>query len=320
MPPSSPRGIGSVDGEGSHRRRIGALPSSGSDAASRTSTPSASIRLAARVVPARRRRPARRPRRSPRHGYRASSSARASSRRGATRTCWPGARAAGPALERAPAADVRRRARRAGRAHRPGRPGRRPHGLVRRDLDRARLVGQSQQDGIVLDARPRQDPLGSGSLPGAASTRAGRAAQRRVARRRTTLDEAVAAKAVVERQQRRPVAGTRPALGSNLAYSGAGDLPPLREQVARWVDTGFSKPWCGPVEPVGPSGDPSFVVSPTTCWTSRRDDPRRARRARRGGTGVVRRHRVAWGVVLDGRLAMAAASAPRRARSSASPR
>jgi probable F420-dependent oxidoreductase len=111
-------------------------------------------------------------------------------------------------------------------------------------LDRMRAWwAGGEVDGIALDAQPRQDPLEvwlGGRAP-RALTRAGRIGDGWLAGR-TTLEEAVAAKAVIE--EAAAAAGRRISpehFGTNLAYSRDGDLPPLRDQVARWVDAGFSK-------------------------------------------------------------------------------
>ncbi len=57
---------------------------------------------------------------------------------------------------------------------------------------------------------------------------------------RIDLDEAVAAKVVIERAATDAGRSISPEhFGTNLAY-GPG-LPPLRDQVGRWVDAGFSK-------------------------------------------------------------------------------
>ena len=37
--------------------------------------------------------------------------------------------------------------------------------------------------------------------------------------------------------------------GTNLGYSWDGDLPPLRDQIGRWVDAGFSKLVVRPATP-----------------------------------------------------------------------
>ena len=105
-------------------------------------------------------------------------------------------------------------------------------------------------DGLRLDARPRQDPLevwlGGRAHEGA---RAGRAARRRLARR---ADDARGGRRRQGRHRRRPPPTAGRAIspehfGTNLGY-GPG-LPPLREQIARWVDAGFTKLVVRPAEP-----------------------------------------------------------------------
>jgi alkanesulfonate monooxygenase SsuD/methylene tetrahydromethanopterin reductase-like flavin-dependent oxidoreductase (luciferase family) len=106
-------------------------------------------------------------------------------------------------------------------------------------------------DGLTLDARPHQDPLEVwlGGRAHKALVRAGRLADGWLSGR-TTLDEAVAAKAVIEAAG--ADAGRRISpehFGTNLAYSWDGDLPPLRVEIARWVDAGFSKLVVRPATP-----------------------------------------------------------------------
>ena len=67
---------------------------------------------------------------------------------------------------------------------------------------------------------------------------------------RTTLEEAVAAKAVIDGAAADAGRTISPEhFGTNLGYSWDGDLPPLRDQVARWVDAGFSKLVVRPATP-----------------------------------------------------------------------
>ncbi len=97
--------------------------------------------------------------------------------------------------------------------------------------------------GLVLDARPRQDPLEVwlGGRAERALVRAGRMADGWLAGR-ITFEEAVEAKAVIERVAAAAGRTISPEhFGTNVAYSWDGDLPPLRAQIARWLDAGFSK-------------------------------------------------------------------------------
>ena len=102
----------------------------------------------------------------------------------------------------------------------------------------------------------------------------------------------------------RPAARSRPSTSARTSgYSWDGDLPPLRDQVAAGSTPGSPSSSCARrTRPT--SGVPSCAVSPTTCWTCRRDDRGRAGGARRPRPGGVRQPALAWGVVLDGRLAM----------------
>ena len=96
----------------------------------------------------------------------------------------------------------------------------------------------------------------------------------------------------------------------------AADAEQLRNLVGRWVDAGFSKFVVRPLRP----GDRSVRSAgwPMPSWTCRRDRVRRRRSATRPagarGAGRARRpetHHVpdlAWGVVLDGRLALTGAA------------
>ena len=98
-------------------------------------------------------------------------------------------------------------------------------------------------DGLTLDARPQQDPLEVwlGGRSERALVRAGRLSDGWLAGL-ITLEDAVAAKAVIERAASAVGRTISPEhFGTNLAYSWDGDLPPLRDQVRRWVDAGFSK-------------------------------------------------------------------------------
>jgi alkanesulfonate monooxygenase SsuD/methylene tetrahydromethanopterin reductase-like flavin-dependent oxidoreductase (luciferase family) len=104
-------------------------------------------------------------------------------------------------------------------------------------------------DGLTLDARPRQDPLEvwlGGRAP-KALVRAGRLSDGWLAGR-MTLEEAAAAKEVIDDAAAAADRVISPEhFGTNLGY-GPG-LPPLREQIARWVDAGFTKLVVRPAEP-----------------------------------------------------------------------
>jgi len=104
-------------------------------------------------------------------------------------------------------------------------------------------------DGLRLDARPRQDPLEvwlGGRAPKALA-RAGRLSDGWLAGR-MTLEEAAAAKVVIDEAAAAAGRAISPEhFGTNLGY-GPG-LPPLREQVAQWVDAGFTKLVVRPAEP-----------------------------------------------------------------------
>jgi alkanesulfonate monooxygenase SsuD/methylene tetrahydromethanopterin reductase-like flavin-dependent oxidoreductase (luciferase family) len=106
-------------------------------------------------------------------------------------------------------------------------------------------------DGIALDARPHQDPLEvwlGGQAP-RALVRAGRIGDGWLAGR-TTLEDAVAAKAVIDTAAAEAGRAISPEhFGANLTYSGDGSLPPLREQVERWVAVGFTKLVVRPAAP-----------------------------------------------------------------------
>jgi probable F420-dependent oxidoreductase len=113
---------------------------------------------------------------------------------------------------------------------------------------RAWWAGQDV-DGLVLDTRPRQDPLEVwlGGRATKALVRAGRLSDGWLAGR-MTLEEATAAKAVIDEAAAAAGRTISPEhFGTNLGY-GPG-LPPLREQIARWVDAGFSKLVVRPAEP-----------------------------------------------------------------------
>jgi alkanesulfonate monooxygenase SsuD/methylene tetrahydromethanopterin reductase-like flavin-dependent oxidoreductase (luciferase family) len=106
-------------------------------------------------------------------------------------------------------------------------------------------------DGLRLDTRPRQDPLEVwlGGRAQRSLVRAGQLSDGWLGAR-TTIEDALAAKAVIERAA--ADAGRRISaehFGTNLAYSWDGDLPPLREQISRWVDAGFSKLVVRPITP-----------------------------------------------------------------------
>jgi alkanesulfonate monooxygenase SsuD/methylene tetrahydromethanopterin reductase-like flavin-dependent oxidoreductase (luciferase family) len=110
-------------------------------------------------------------------------------------------------------------------------------------------------DGIRLDARPAQDPLEVwlGGKAHRALVRAGRLSDGWLAGR-TTLEEAIAAKAVIDAAAADAGRTISPEhFGTNLAYAWDGSLPALREQVARWVDAGFTKLV---VRPATPPDDP----------------------------------------------------------------
>ena len=63
-----------------------------------------------------------------------------------------------------------------------------------------------------------------------------------------TLEEATAAKVVIDEAAAAAGRTISPEhFGTNLGYGP--DLPPLREQIARWVDAGFSKLVVRPAEP-----------------------------------------------------------------------
>jgi alkanesulfonate monooxygenase SsuD/methylene tetrahydromethanopterin reductase-like flavin-dependent oxidoreductase (luciferase family) len=99
------------------------------------------------------------------------------------------------------------------------------------------------EDGIELDARPLQDPLEVwlGGKAHRALVRAGRLGDGWLAGR-TTLEEAVAAKVVIDDAAAEAGRAISPEhFGTNLGYSWDGELPPLRDQVGRWVDAGFTK-------------------------------------------------------------------------------
>jgi probable F420-dependent oxidoreductase len=110
------------------------------------------------------------------------------------------------------------------------------------NLIRAWWAG-GEVNGMVLDSRPRQQPLEVwlGGRARRALERAGRLSDGWLAGR-MTFDEAVAAKGVIEVSA--AAAGRRISpehFGTNLAYSWDGAVPPLREQIVQWVDAGFSK-------------------------------------------------------------------------------
>jgi alkanesulfonate monooxygenase SsuD/methylene tetrahydromethanopterin reductase-like flavin-dependent oxidoreductase (luciferase family) len=106
-------------------------------------------------------------------------------------------------------------------------------------------------DGLILDARPQQDPLEVwlGGRSERALVRAGRLSDGWLAGQ-ITFEGAVAAKAVIERSASVVGRTISPEhFGTNLAYSWDGDLPPLREQISRWVEAGFSKLVVRPATP-----------------------------------------------------------------------
>ena len=109
----------------------------------------------------------------------------------------------------------------------------------------------AEVDGITLDARPRQDPLEVwlGGRARRSLVRAGQLGDGWLAGR-TTLEDATAAKSVIDTAAAEAGRTISPEhFGTNLGYSWDGDLPPLREQVARWVDAGFSKLVVRPADP-----------------------------------------------------------------------
>ena len=103
--------------------------------------------------------------------------------------------------------------------------------------------------GLRLDAHPAQEPLEvwlGGRAPRALA-RAGRLSDGWLAGR-IDLDEAVAAKVVIDQAAADAGRAISPEhFGANLGY-GPG-LSPLRDQVARWVDAGFTKLVVRPAEP-----------------------------------------------------------------------
>jgi len=106
-------------------------------------------------------------------------------------------------------------------------------------------------DGLALDTRPRQAPLEVwlGGRVHRALVRAGRLADGWLAGR-TTLAEAVAARQVIERAAEEAGRRISPEhFGTNLQYAWDGTLPPLREEIERWVDAGFSKLVVRPATP-----------------------------------------------------------------------
>lgn len=119
-------------------------------------------------------------------------------------------------------------------------------------VDRMRRWWAGEEvDGIRLDTRPRQDPLEVwlGGRAQRALVRAGRLGDGWLAGR-TTLEEAVAAKAVIVSAATAAGREISPEhFGTNLTYSWDGDVPPLRQQVADWVDAGFSKLVVRPATP-----------------------------------------------------------------------
>jgi len=118
-------------------------------------------------------------------------------------------------------------------------------------LDRMRAWWAGDEvDGIRLDARPHQDPLEVwlGGKAHRALVRVGRIGDGWLAGR-TTLEEAVAAKAVIDAAAADAGREISPEhFGTNLMYSRGGDLPPLRDEISRWVDAGFTKLVVRPVE------------------------------------------------------------------------
>jgi len=109
-------------------------------------------------------------------------------------------------------------------------------------LDRLRAWWAGDEvDGLALDVRPHQDPLEVwlGGRAERALVRAGRLSDGWLAGR-MTLDEATAAKAVIDRAAADAGRTISPEhFGTNLGYGDG--LPPLRDQIARWVDAGFTK-------------------------------------------------------------------------------
>lgn len=119
-------------------------------------------------------------------------------------------------------------------------------------LDRMRAWwGGAEVDGLALDTRPRQDPLEVwlGGRAERALRRAGRIGDGWLAGR-TTLEEAVAAKAVIDAAATAAGRAISPEhFGSNLTYSWDGEVAPLREQVGEWVAAGFTKLVVRPASP-----------------------------------------------------------------------
>ena len=119
-------------------------------------------------------------------------------------------------------------------------------------LDRIRAWWAGEEvDGLTLDCRPRQQPLEVwlGGKAHRSLVRAGRMSDGWLAGR-TTVEEAVGAKDVIERAAADAGRVISPEhFGGNLVYSWDGELPPLREQIARWVDAGFSKLVVRPTAP-----------------------------------------------------------------------
>lgn len=119
-------------------------------------------------------------------------------------------------------------------------------------LDRMRRWWAGETvDGLALDTRPRQAPLEVwlGGRARRSLERAGRLSDGWLAGRGSLVD-AVAARQVIERAA--TDAGRRISpehFGTNLLYDRDGVLPPLRDEIGRWVDAGFSKLVVRPATP-----------------------------------------------------------------------
>ncbi len=106
-------------------------------------------------------------------------------------------------------------------------------------------------DGLLLDRLPQQQPLEVwlGGRAHRSLVRAGRLGDGWLAAR-MTVGEALAAKAVIEDAAADAGRQISPEhFGTNLTFAPGGSLPPLREQIAGWVDAGFSKLVVRPAAP-----------------------------------------------------------------------
>lgn len=119
-------------------------------------------------------------------------------------------------------------------------------------LDRMRgWWAGNEVDGLTLDTQPLQDPLEVwlGGKARKALVRAGRLSDGWLAGR-ITLDEAIAAKVVIDDAAAEAGRTISPEhFGGNLVYARDGSLPPLPEQIGRWVDAGFTKLVVRPAAP-----------------------------------------------------------------------